>query len=102
MIYLTKTFEVVTPESAENGEAEETGFTFKNEPHTFREAVELIRKGGFVHPSESQGVPRWLSCEAEPDYRTGAETTYSIHPGRDAVTLRYWPRVLRFAGIKTK
>jgi len=88
------TFDTVTYESAENGEAERSGFcdsagyeytredfaTWKDwqdfEPPqlTLREAIHLA--GG---PFEDSG--RWFTTtDATEDYATGARTTYSIHP----------------------
>lgn len=104
MILLSKTFETYTPESIENGEAEEAGFVFENVPYTFRELVRLIRMEGFTQPScwPASGNPHeWLTTEFEPDYRTGEESIYSLHyshnnPSRAA---KYWKAAFRAANI---
>jgi len=43
MILISRTFDVVTPESAEDGESAESGFITESEFVTFRELVSLMR-----------------------------------------------------------
>lgn len=99
MIKLSQTYEIVTEESAENGEAAEAGYDWEDAEHTFKEAVDLIRNGGFIHPSDSHGVPRWLTSEAEQDMHTGSYESKSLHPARDAQSQRYWVKACKAAGI---
>lgn len=99
MIILSQTYEIVTPESAEYGEAADRGFDWEDCPHTFRETVELIRDGGFIYPSASYGAPGWLSTEPEHDYWTGETEQKSLHPGEDARSQRYWEKACKAAGI---
>lgn len=98
-IYLSQTYEIVTEESAENGEAAESGFDWERCAHSFREAVELIRDGGFIKPSCSHGVPRWLSTVSEQDYITGEWETKSLHPANDKQSQRYWAKACKAAGV---
>lgn len=77
-ILISKTFDVVTHESAENGEAAEFGFVYENEPFTFRELVREIEVGGFTR----NGATTWLDGYAETDYRTGEVTTEALHFSR--------------------
>jgi hypothetical protein len=98
-ILLSKTFETVSEESAANGDACDRGFHWQDEPHSFKEVVDLIQNRGFVYPSDSTGTPRWLSSEAEQNMRTGDWNTDSIHPGKDARSQRYWQKACRAAGI---
>lgn len=98
-IILSQTFEVVTPESAEQGEAAERGYNWQDVPHSFKEVVDLIQDGGFSNPDSSHGVPRWLSDNGEPDIESGAVETKSIHPGLDARSQRYWVKAVRAAGL---
>lgn len=103
MIILSQTYEIVTEESAQKGEAEERGFDWENVPHTFRETVELIRDGGFIHPSDSHGAPRWLTGEVIQDrafFEDGEHRTVSLHPAQDPRTLRYWAKACRVAGVR--
>lgn len=74
-LLISKTFDVVTHESAEDGEAAESGFVYENEPFTFRELVREIESGGFYR----EGGTRWLTSHAEEDYRTGEVQTEHLH-----------------------
>lgn len=99
MIILSQTYEIVTEESAAEGDAAERGYDWENRPHTFRETVELIGAEGFNNSNSSHGTPRWLSSEPVQDFSDGAYTTYSLHPGNDARSLRYWAKACRAAGV---
>lgn len=101
-IILSQTYEIVTEESAENGDAEERGFDWQYVPHGFRETVDLIKVDGFCNPSCSHGVPAWLTTEVIQDrafFEYGEHRTLSLHPGRDASSQRYWEKACRAAGV---
>lgn len=78
------TFERVTYESAEHGEAEESGYL--HEGLTFREAMEELRwqRGCHVEADSSPVClafpPRWFMIyEAEHDIATGDVINYALH-----------------------
>lgn len=77
MALVRTTFEVVTPESAELGDAEERGWVDEvGTTYTFRELVNMLRN---CEPSSSQfhkGI--WYSI-TEQSYVTGNHITYSYH-----------------------
>lgn len=102
MIYISKTFERVTYESAEHGEAEETGFVFEDQAFTFRQLVDELRE--YIHTSSwpMRGSRHdWVTTESDQDYRTGDYTSYSLHfshinkPQND----KYWAKALKLAGL---
>jgi len=104
MLLIDKTFEVVTEESASEGEVEDAGFSAINESYTFRELV-LLLKSIYIHPSQSP-VTRssriWFTSEAEQDYMTGEYRSESIHysadnPSRKA---KYWVKAMQCAGYR--
>lgn len=99
MLQLSMTYETVTPESAESGQASECGFVFEDCDCGARELARYITHDGFTNPSDSHGVPAWLSTEPETDYMTGETETRSIHPGRDPQSQKAWARVLRITGV---
>ena len=96
--YFRVTYDVVTPESAENGDYADSGFAAPGGwkfaaddpgPHemTLREALDTCGMhggGGF----EDSG--RWFST-VDPDvnYSTGEDTRYSIHPPRNITPASY-------------
>ena len=76
---IRKSYEIITPESAEAGEAEEQGWEDEDgTEYTVAEAIRLLRH---TEPSSSRfhhGV--WYSdADGDTDYRTGAVTRYSYH-----------------------
>lgn len=98
MLKISKTYEIVTEESAEQGDAAERGFVFKDQPCGFRELIDTIKADGFAYPDSSHGVPRWLSTEPQQDYKTGEWTTCSLHPSHDARSMRYWAKAMMCLG----
>lgn len=103
------TYETVTPESAEHGEVDARGFyqpggwktDDAGDGMSLRDACRLIQQFKGYEPSDSratvEGNPRvWFTSGADQDYRTGAETTYSIHPPRNttAASARRLARLL--------
>jgi hypothetical protein len=102
MILISRTFDVVTPVSAEDGESAESGFLVESESVTFRELVTLMR----AHPVASCYPPRgesseWLSSHPETDYRDASERTESLHFDRENPprAAKYWRKAMRAAGI---
>ena len=70
MLMLSKTYQVATYESAEDGECAEDGFEFEREPFGFRELMQAL--DDYDHPSDSHIGPRtWVSTAPEIDWRTG-------------------------------
>ena len=79
-----KTYEIITPESAEHGDAEERGWVFDATPMTLRELIREIEELGGVEP-DSSPVPRkgtrltLYESDPDTDYQTGAETREALH-----------------------
>lgn len=102
MILVSKTFEIATEESAQDGEAAERGFVFEDCPFTFREPVREME--GFPECScspASGDTGEWLTSYAEQDFRTGAWESESIHFSRSnpARVAKYWHKAMKAAGI---
>lgn len=99
---ISRTYEIVTPESAENGEVADQGFDFEREPVTFRELIRIIDRDGFrecsSHPA-SGSVNEWLNTYPEQDYRDGSYTSYALHFDRDNAPryAKYWAKAIRYA-----
>lgn len=74
------TYEYVTPESAEHGEAEESGF--HEEGLTLREAYDFLRWEGDSDRFASDSVTRharWITFSNSPDMHDGSWKDYSLH-----------------------
>lgn len=102
MILISRTFEVVTPESAEEGEVAESGFLAESESVTFKELVSIMRD--YPNPScypPSGDSGEWLSSYPSQDFRDCSETTESLHFSRENPPrrLKYWRKAMRAAGI---
>ena len=86
------TYETITPESAEHGDAADRGFT--REGVSLAEALAAIGfgrrdRGGF------EDNDRWFStADPDRDYREGSETYYAIHPP-ETITPASYARVRR-------
>lgn len=97
------TYEIVTPESASEGEAESRGFVLPgqwrepadtSEPCTMslREALELV--------SPACDCGRWLEeYDARVDYATGAEERRALHPP-EGITAASYGRLCRLTGVQ--
>jgi hypothetical protein len=102
MITISKTYEIVTPESAESGDVQDSGFLTEAESVTFRELVSMMRD--FPCPScspASGNENEWLSSYPETDFRTGEEETQSLHYSRENAPCKakYWRKAMIAAGI---
>ena len=102
MIRISRTFDIVTPESADDGESAESGFLAESESVTFKELVSLMRE----HPVASCHPPsgetcEWLSTYPSQDYRDCSETTESLHYSRENPPrmAKYWRKAMRAAGL---
>ena len=95
-----KTYEVVTPESAEHGDAEERGWQFDTEPMTLRETMREIEKlGGYEaswNTSQAYKVTQvtLYGIDADTNYQTGADTTYALHISGPANAMRRLKQLL--------
>lgn len=96
------TYDITTPESAENGEAAESGFVEPGgwrhalgnesaEGMTLREALELCS------PQEDCG--RWFTeTDGRDNYVTGANEMRALHPPR-SITPASYARLKRLLGV---
>jgi hypothetical protein len=102
------TYETVTPESAEIGEAEETGFVTPGEWKTpIEEALkekdesfdmELREALGLCSPIENCGA--WFAeSGGRENYSDGSHETRSLHPPRN-ITAASYGRLRRLLGIR--
>jgi hypothetical protein len=103
------TYEIVTPESAEYGDAEERGFVL---PGEWRDDIETAMR----QPDNAYDITLrealticdpayccgswWTEHEGRQNYQTGAIETRSLHPPRN-ITPSSYARVSRLLGIRT-
>lgn len=110
MIKLSKTYEVITPESAEQGNVAARGFRWEGREFGFRDLVRALKYDGFCevsfHPATYAECLRhapWVTDSGDTDYRTGAETRENLHldDDRNPRARRYWAKALLAAGLIT-
>jgi hypothetical protein len=81
---VSRTYGIVTPESASNGEESEGGFVFEREPMSLEDTVKELRECSTLSswpvrsPRNLSGY-EWASTEPSVDYQSGNETTESVH-----------------------
>ncbi|UIS25311.1 hypothetical protein [Erythrobacter phage vB_EliS-L02] len=102
------TYEIVTPESAEHGDAEERGFVLPasgfhllvplDEVDDFEDhelVWDLADAEQWLGRESMEDCGRWFtSIDGQVDYATGAETRYSLHPS-DKTTPASYERLAR-------
>lgn len=95
-----QTYEVITDESAEEGDAAERGFDWEDVDESFRDLVRRLETDYCgAEPSDYPSAnPGWITSYGERDFRTGEFRNISLHPANDRAR-RWWPRALRMAGI---
>lgn len=104
MLLLSKTYEAITEESAEHGDAESRGYEWEDSPHSVREAADMLRHR---EPSQSpitDPARVWFTEYGDADYRTGDVENTSLHFSHKntAHALRYWRAAILAAGLTIK
>jgi hypothetical protein len=100
MALFNVTYEIVTQESAEHGDSEESGFVC--EGFSLRDAVALVSKNGVECvecDSSPCDVPRWITVINGMEYETGAQESRSLHIP-DSVTPSTARRIARLMGAR--
>lgn len=95
------TYTVWTPEAVEAGEADDQGFTETDV--TLRAALRAIGHSTTPRRDRPAGLEDsgcWFSTvDPERDYRTGAETYYSVHPPEGITPASYRRAARLLAGV---
>ena len=108
MILIDQTFEIVTPKSAEEGDAAERGFNYVAQPFTFREMVELLQEHPQASSSGSVDPSVWFSSYPDTGSRAyfeqGEEESTAVHFSRENPPrlAKYWAKAARFAAAKNR
>lgn len=101
------TYEIVTPESAEQGDVDERGYAAQDTD--FRTAIRMVqetrtnRVSGVecVEPSCSDiGSARWVTVQNGMEYETGAQESRSLH-FPDQLTPATRKRICRLLGVRS-
>ena len=88
------TYDIVTPESAEDGDVAEAGYVAENV--SLRDAIDEV--GGVCY--DHNGSYDWFTnCEYGIDYQTGAQESRSLHLP-DGITGASRGRIGRLLGVR--
>jgi hypothetical protein len=100
MILINRTFEIVTPESAECGDVAESGFLSQDEPCGFRELVNLLQ-GGEPSSYPCKGATRDWVTQDQGETERGERESHSIHYSRKnhPRAAKYWRKAFIAAGV---
>jgi len=101
MLKVHITYEIINDESAEHGEAAESGFLAENETYTLRELISILKQGEASCSPASGATYEWITHYGEQDYRTGDYENRSIHFSRDNPSrkAKYWRLAMKAAGL---
>lgn len=92
------TYDIVTPESAEDGDTAESGFISDGE--TLRDAISDLFSGRTSAADSGQGIEnssRWFSYYHGMEFETGAYETRALHPP-EGITPASYGRLARLLG----
>lgn len=93
------TYEIVTQESAEYGDAAERGYIAENV--SFRDAVRYLEVAGCPEADSCYpAVPRWITTQDDTYYGTGEVESRSLHIPR-TTTASSAIRIARYLGAYT-
>lgn len=104
MLLISKTYEIISEESAENGDVEESGFEWENQECSISEIVDTIRN---LEPSQwpiTHPESVWFTEYGDADYETGDIENSSFHYSRKnpSKNLKHWIAAIKLAGFKIK
>lgn len=108
MFLITRTAEMFTPESLEDGGAAESWVDYQDDEQSFREVVkglEVLQPS--CYPITLDNLERgcvWFTSYGEADYRTGETTNYSLHYSRSnpSRNMKHWIAAVKAAGFEVK
>jgi S-adenosylmethionine/arginine decarboxylase-like enzyme len=105
LVSVSRYYELVTPESAEDGDASERGVVYEDVEMNIRDTIRELRQGGFSELSDSHiNAGTWTTAHlGVVDYRTCEERSESLHIrtlSGNELTAHQLRRIYRAAGIK--
>jgi len=94
---LAISYEVVTEESAREGDASESGWLQEHSPASLRECLDAVKRMGGVDYHDGQN---FYPCDASTDYRTGEVTREFIHVNPLSESAwKAWGKALKTIGL---
>jgi hypothetical protein len=98
---VAKTYDVVSEESAREGDVADRGYEFEDTTMTLRDAVREVEKLGHIDEAQAHGdMLRFYDSEEHMDYGTGDVTTYALHIRGPANAIRRLKSTLESKGVR--
>jgi hypothetical protein len=91
MFTVSKTFQVVTQESASRGDFSEDGFEFEDSSMSLRDLLDEVNSLGYFEVNGDSSRLDLYGVDPDTDYQTGDETTFCLHidgPSRAVARLK--------------
>lgn len=104
MLLISKTYEIITQESAENGDVEERGFVWEDSPCEFREVVRYL-EGTVASQNPIINVENvWFTHYGDMDYSSGESENVSYHYSKQnpSKNLKHWKAAIIAAGFNVR
>lgn len=104
MLLISKTYEIITEESSEQGESAENGFIFEDSEYTVREIAKEIR-GLFPSQFPIKDIAHvWFTDYGSQDCETGNVENTALHYSynNSKNNLKYWRAAILAAGFEIK
>lgn len=99
MYQVSKTYSIVTPESAEQGDYAETGFMFEPKEMSLEDVLLEVKDLGYYENFQPQDLSQSLyTTDPEMDYHTGEDTYYGLHINADEVSMQKLNKILAEGG----
>lgn len=104
MLLISKTYEIITEESAADGEVAENGFVWENSPCEFKEVVQYIEGAEPSQHPITNAESVWFTHYGELDYLSGEYENVSFHYSKanPSKNLKYWKAAIIAAGFEIK
>lgn len=100
---IDRTFEIITPESAEEGKVAEAGFLAEGTDCSFRSLAREVRDGCWepsCWPLPADLTHVWLTQYGEADYATGEVENVSLHFAGKPREAKHWAKIVRLAAVR--
>jgi len=94
---VSRTYDIVTPESAEQGDVSESGYVYEPEKMTLRDVLSEIKSlGYFENLQDYNGSQSLYGVDADIDAADGSETREALHIDASERVMRRLTQLLRY------
>lgn len=93
---VSRTYDIVTPESAQQGDFSESGYVYEPKKMTIRDVLSEINSlGYFENLQDHNGSQSLYAADAYTDYHDGSETREALHIDASERVMRRLTQLLK-------